>query len=87
MKDGRLEFAMAGGGIGSFIGPVHRMAAGLDASATLAAGCFSRDANTNAATGKSLGIDPSRVYPSWRELVRHSRFRSLKRSKILRLRG
>ena len=28
---------MAGGGIGSFIGPVHRMAAGLDASATLAA--------------------------------------------------
>ena len=69
MKDGRLEFAMAGGGIGSFIGPVHRMAAGLDASATLAAGCFSRDANTNAATGKSLGIDPSRVYPSWRELV------------------
>ena len=59
MKDGRLEFAMAGGGIGSFIGPVHRMAAGLDASATLAAGCFSRDANT----GIYLEIIRSNINP------------------------
>jgi predicted dehydrogenase len=45
------------------------MAARLDASAALAAGCFSRDAGTNAAAGADLGIDPARVYPSWRELV------------------
>ena len=39
-----LRLAMVGGGPGSFIGPVHRMAAELDGAIELVAGAFSRDA-------------------------------------------
>jgi hypothetical protein len=38
-----LRLAMVGGGPGSFIGPVHRMAAELDGRIRLVAGVFSRD--------------------------------------------
>lgn len=38
-----LRMAMVGGGPGSFIGPVHRMAAELDGRIRLVAGVFSRD--------------------------------------------
>lgn len=41
MKDGRLEYAMAGGGEGSFIGPIHRAAIRLDDLADLIDGCYS----------------------------------------------
>ena len=64
-----LSYAMVGGAEGSFIGPVHRMAVGMDGLAVLAAGAFSRSPERNAATGAALGIDPGRVYPSWREMI------------------
>lgn len=69
MKTKRLKYAMIGGAKGSFIGPIHRMAIRQDDLADLAAGCFSRDARTNAATGAKLRLDPKRVYPGWRELI------------------
>ena len=69
MKTKRLKYAMIGGARGAFIGPIHRMAIRLDDLADLAAGCFSRDARSNAATGAKLRLDPKRVYPSWRELI------------------
>lgn len=65
----RLVYAMIGGGTGSFIGPVHRAALRLDDLADPVAGCFSRDDAVNAETGASLGINPSRTYRDWRELV------------------
>lgn len=65
----KLRYAMAGGGIGSFIGPVHRMALRMDDEAELVAGCFSRTAGVNAETGAALGIAPDRVYPGWREMI------------------
>ena len=37
----RLKYAMVGGGAGSFIGPVHRMAVRLDDLADLIDGCYS----------------------------------------------
>jgi predicted dehydrogenase len=64
-----LNYAMVGGARGSFIGPVHRAAIRLDNLAVIAAGCFSRDAAVNAATGAELGIDSRRVYPDWRSLI------------------
>ena len=64
-----LAYAMVGGGRGSFIGPVHRAAIRMDALAELVAGCFSRDAKGNAATGRELGVAPDRVYPDWRSLI------------------
>ena len=41
MKDGKLQYAMIGGGPGSFIGPVHRGAIRLDDLAELVDGCYS----------------------------------------------
>lgn len=64
----RLRYVMVGGGNGSFIGPVHRMALRMDDSAELVAGCFSRDAAVNAETGATLGLPPERVYADWREM-------------------
>ena len=60
---------MVGGGEGSFIGPVHRAAIRMDDLADLVAGCFSRNAATNAATGAKLGIEPSRIYSGWSDLI------------------
>ena len=65
----KLTYAMIGGSVRSFIGPIHRAAVRLDALATLTAGCFSRDAAVNAATGAELGLAPERVHPDWQRLV------------------
>ncbi|HMN52783.1 MAG TPA: Gfo/Idh/MocA family oxidoreductase [Sphingopyxis sp.] len=54
--------AMVGGGPGSFIGPVHRMAAELDGLARLRAGVFSRDPERSRAAAVGYGIDPDRAY-------------------------
>ena len=65
----KIRYAMVGGGEGSFIGPIHRMAAKMDDSAELVAGAFSRDSRNNAATAAKLSLDPSRVYDDWRSLI------------------
>lgn len=65
----KLKMGMIGGGQGAFIGPVHRMAAQLDQQAELVAGAFSRDAKKSAATGAELGLDPKRVYSSYKDMA------------------
>jgi predicted dehydrogenase len=55
---------MIGGGPGSFIGPVHRIAAELDREIELVAGVFSGDAARSRQAGESYRIDPARAYPS-----------------------
>ena len=69
MANRKLRMGMVGGGSGAFIGPVHRMAATLDHEAELVAGAFSSDAAKSAASGKELGLDPQRVYPSWKAMI------------------
>lgn len=71
----RLKYAMVGGGVGSFIGPVHRAAIRMDDLADLVAGCFSRDAKGNRATAAELRVDPSRTYNDWRSLIEGERGR------------
>ena len=71
----RLRYAMVGGAEGSFIGPIHRMAVRMDDLADLVAGCFSRDAAANAATGAKCALAPERVYADWRALVAAERGR------------
>ncbi len=66
---------MVGGGRGSFIGPVHRAAIRMDDLADLVAGCFSRDADGNATTGRELGVIPERLYQDWRSLIAAERGR------------
>jgi predicted dehydrogenase len=55
---------MIGGGPGSFIGPVHRIAAELDREIELVAGAFSSDAGRSREAGESYRIGSDRAYPS-----------------------
>jgi predicted dehydrogenase len=64
-----VRFGMVGGGPGAFIGDVHRMAATLDGELVLVAGAFSSDAARSREKGRGLGLDPQRVYGSWREMA------------------
>ncbi|MFZ9388620.1 MAG: Gfo/Idh/MocA family protein [Chitinophagaceae bacterium] len=66
----KLRMGMIGGGPGSFIGAVHRMAANLDGEMEWVCGAFSSDAEKSRQTGRQLYLDPSRVYGSYREMIR-----------------
>ena len=65
----KLRFGMVGGGIGGFIGDVHRKAISMDSLAKLEAGCFSRDWENNKATGESLGLSQDRIYKTFDEMA------------------
>ena len=66
----KLKMGMVGGGIGAFIGPVHRMAATLDNEAELVAGAFSSDPKKSKASGEKYFLNPKRVYGSYKEMAR-----------------
>src|ERR671923_1305570 len=65
----KLRMGMVGGGQGSFIGGVHRLAANLDGQVNLVAGVFSRDIENSRTTGQQLGIDPARIYRTFAEMA------------------
>jgi predicted dehydrogenase len=58
----RHRLGLVGGGPGSFIGPVHRIAAELDRRFVLVAGAFSSDPARSTQAGREYGIDPDRAY-------------------------
>lgn len=60
---------MIGGGQGAFIGAVHRIAARIDDEYELVCGAFSSDAAKSKASGIALGLEESRVYSSYHELI------------------
>ncbi|MBK1877436.1 Gfo/Idh/MocA family protein [Pelagicoccus mobilis] len=66
----KLRMGMVGGGIGAFIGNVHRRAAALDGQIELVAGAFSSDPKKSKRSGKELFLDPSRVYGSYLEMAK-----------------
>jgi len=61
---------MMGGGKGSFIGSVHRVAAQLDGKATLVCGCFSSIPRRSLDAGATLMLPKNRVYRSYRDMLR-----------------
>ena len=65
----KLRAAMIGGGPGSFIGGVHRIAARTDGDYDLVAGAFSSRPEKCLETARELGISDDRAYNSWQELL------------------
>jgi len=62
---------MIGGGEGSFIGPVHRMAARLDGMVELVSGAFSSNPAISELTGKREGLNSDRIYGNWQDMIRN----------------
>ncbi|MGB2118261.1 MAG: Gfo/Idh/MocA family protein, partial [Schleiferiaceae bacterium] len=66
---GKLRVAMIGGGPGSFIGAVHRIALRMDGHYEMVAGAFSSTHEKCLETARELGISEDRAYQNWRELM------------------
>jgi predicted dehydrogenase len=71
-----LRLAMVGGGPGSFIGPVHRMAAELDGAFKLVAGAFSRDPVKSRAAAERYGLPIERAFHDYDAMLDAERARS-----------
>lgn len=67
--DTQLTCLMVGGGPGSFIGGVHKMAIDLLGKARLVGGCFSRSHEKSLAQAKQWELDVSRVYKNYEEML------------------
>ncbi|MUO78357.1 gfo/Idh/MocA family oxidoreductase [Agrobacterium vitis] len=65
----KIRLGMVGGGQGAFIGAVHRMAARLDDHYDLVAGALSSTPEKSLASGRDLGLDPTRCYGSFEEMA------------------
>jgi len=81
---GKLKMGMVGGGIGSFIGAIHRNAAFLDNCIELVCGSFSSDYQNSIETGENLFLDSSRIYKTYDEMIdKESKLDSSKRMDIV----
>lgn len=65
-----LKLGMVGGGIGAFIGGVHRMAARLDGCYELVAGAFASDCVRAHASAAQLGVSVDRSYDDYTEMAK-----------------
>ena len=65
----RLRAGMVGGGAGSFIGEVHRMAMRLDNQIELTAGTFSTNSAKSRTFGAELLLNPSRIYDGYGAMI------------------
>jgi predicted dehydrogenase len=59
---------MVGGGIGSFIGTVHRMAAAIDNEIELVCGAFSSNPQRSLESGRAWHLPDERIYGSYQEM-------------------
>ncbi|MCV9387839.1 Gfo/Idh/MocA family protein [Reichenbachiella ulvae] len=69
MKDRKIRMGMVGGGQGSFIGAVHRLAANLDGQIELVCGAFSSKPEVSKASGAELFLPDERCYGSYKEMI------------------
>ena len=68
-REPRIRLGMVGGGAGAFIGAVHRIAARIDDQFDLVAGALSSSPERAIASGRDLGLDPTRTYSSYRDMA------------------
>lgn len=74
-SDARIRLGMVGGGIGSFIGVVHRVAARLDDHFEVVAGALSSDAKRARESGRQLRLAEDRIYSDYAEMARREKAR------------
>ena len=65
----RLRLGMVGGGVGSFIGESHRIAARMDDRYTLLAGCLGSTPDSAARGARAVGLDADRSYATYQDMV------------------
>lgn len=65
----KLRMGMIGGGIGSFIGDVHRKAATIDGMIELVCGAFSSTEEKSKASGQALLLPEDKCYSSFEEMI------------------
>ena len=65
-----IQYGMVGGGVGAFIGEIHRKAIGLDSKAKLVAGAFSQSYEKTLLTGKSLLVNEDRLYENYQKMAK-----------------
>ncbi len=65
----KLRMGMIGGGMGAFIGEVHRKASRMDGHIVLVGGAFDIDPVKSKQMADVLGLDPSRCYGNYKELI------------------
>ncbi|MFD0863362.1 Gfo/Idh/MocA family protein [Sungkyunkwania multivorans] len=65
----KLRMGMVGGGIGSFIGDVHRKAASIDGMIELVCGAFSSTPEKSKRSGEALFLPQERCYGSFEEMI------------------
>ena len=68
MSSEKIRLGIVGGGIGAFVGSIHRIAARLDDRYELLAGALSSEPKRAADSAAELGIDPRRSYASFEEM-------------------
>ena len=64
MKPAKIKWAMMGGGAGSLIGIVHRIAGAMGDDYRLVGGVFNTDPAVSREFARDLALDPSRTYAS-----------------------
>ena len=70
MSSEKIRLGIVGGGIGAFVGSIHRIAARLDDRYELLAGALSSEPKRAADSAAELGIDPRRSYASFEEMAK-----------------
>lgn len=70
MTTSPLKIGFIGGGLDSAVGNAHQIACQMDHRWVLEAGCFSAHDTINRQTATQWGLDPSRMYTEWQELLR-----------------
>lgn len=65
----KLRMGLIGGGPGSFIGRIHRIAAELDGEARLVCGAFSSTPERSREAGDLYHLPASRVYASYQQMI------------------
>ena len=70
MSSEKIRLGIVGGGIGAFVGSIHRIAARLDDRYELLAGALSSEPKRAADSAAELGIDPRRSYASFEQMAK-----------------